>query len=124
MVEDNFNLEEYLAEGAEIIVKDAIKATFRNPKESLFLAKFAKHTRKATAIRDSYSKDGKHIPIFLIASITSSCNLHCTGCYSRANDACNDDEPLNQLSGDEWEDIFAQAKDLELVLLFLLAESQ
>ena len=49
MAENNFNLEEYLAEGAEIIVKDAIKATFRNPKESLFLAKFAKHTRKATA---------------------------------------------------------------------------
>ena len=42
MAENNFNLEEYLAEGAEIIVKDAIKATFRNPKESLFLAKFAK----------------------------------------------------------------------------------
>ena len=39
MAENNFNLEEYLAEGAEIIVKDAIKATFRNPKESLFLAK-------------------------------------------------------------------------------------
>ena len=56
MAENNFNLEEYLAEGAEIIVKDAIKATFRNPKESLFLAKFAKHTRKATAIRESYSK--------------------------------------------------------------------
>ena len=37
MAENNFNLEEYLAEGAEIIVKDAIKATFRNPKESLFL---------------------------------------------------------------------------------------
>ena len=55
MAENNFNLEEYLAEGAEIIVKDAIKATFRNPKESLFLAKFAKHTRKATAIRESYS---------------------------------------------------------------------
>ena len=77
MAENNFNLEEYLAEGAEIIVKDAIKATFRNPKESLFLAKFAKHTRKATAIRESYSKKGQHIPVFLIASITSSCNLHC-----------------------------------------------
>ena len=71
MGEDTFNLEEYLAEGAEIIVKDAIKATFRNPKESLFLAKFAKHTRKATAIRESYGKEGKHIPVFLIASITS-----------------------------------------------------
>ena len=118
MAENNFNLEEYLAEGAEIIVKDAIKATFRNPKESLFLAKFAKHTRKATAIRESYSKKGQHIPVFLIASITSSCNLHCTGCYSRANDACNDNEPLNQLIS------LIKQKTLELVLLFLLVESQ
>ena len=116
MAENNFNLEEYLAEGAEIIVKDAIKATFRNPKESLFLAKFAKHTRKATAIRESYSKKGQHIPVL---SITSSCNLHCTGCYSRANDACNDNEPLNQLSGEEWEDIFDQAKDLGISFIVL-----
>ena len=78
MAENNFNLEEYLAEGAEIIVKDAI-----------------------------------------IASITSSCNLHCTGCYSRANDACNDNEPLNQLSGEEWEDIFDQAKDLGISFIVL-----
>ena len=42
MGEDNFNLEEYLSEGAEIIVKDAIKATFKNPKESLFLANMAR----------------------------------------------------------------------------------
>ena len=119
MGEDNFNLEEYLAEGAEVIVKDAIKATFRNPKESLFLAKFAKHTRKATSIRESYSKEGKHIPVFLIASITSSCNLHCIGCYSRANDACHDNEPINQLSGDEWGNIFAQAKDLGISFIVL-----
>ena len=98
MAENNFNLEEYLAEGAEIIVKDAIKATFRNPKESLFLAKFAKHTRKATAIRESYSKKGQHIPVFL---------------------ACNDNEPLNQLSGEEWEDIFDQAKDLGISFIVL-----
>ena len=116
---EDFNLQEYLADGAEIIVKDAIRATFRNPKESLFLAKFAKHTRKATAIRESYGKEGQHIPIFLIASITSSCNLHCTGCYSRANDACHDNEPLDQLSGDEWEDIFTQAKDLGISFIVL-----
>ena len=116
---EDFNLQEYLADGAEIIVKDAIKASLKNPKESLFLAKFAKHTRKASKIRQDYEKKGQNIPIFLIASITSSCNLHCTGCYSRANDACNDDEPLNQLSGDEWGDIFAQAKDLGISFIVL-----
>ena len=116
---ENFDLQEYLANGAEIIVKDAIKASLKNPKESLFLAKFAKHTKKATKIRQKYSEKGKNIPIFLISSITSSCNLHCTGCYSRANDACSDDVPSNQLSAEEWEDIFEQAKDIGISFIVL-----
>ena len=116
---ENFDLQEYLANGAEIIVKDAIKASLKNPKESLFLAKFAKHTKKATKIRQKYSEKGKNIPIFLISSITSSCNLHCTGCYSRANDACRDDVPSNQLSAEEWEDIFEQAKDIGISFIVL-----
>ena len=116
---ENFDLQEYLANGAEIIVKDAIKASLKNPKESLFLAKFAKHTRKASKIRQKYSEKGKNIPIFLISSITSSCNLHCTGCYSRANDACSDDVPSNQLSAEEWEDIFTQAKDIGISFIVL-----
>ncbi|WP_295621037.1 radical SAM/SPASM domain-containing protein [uncultured Methanobrevibacter sp.] len=118
-MENNFNLQEYLANGAEILVKDAIRASLKNPKESLFLAKFAKHTKKATKIRQKYEEKGQNIPIFLIASITSSCNLHCAGCYSRANHACNDDAPLNQLSGDEWEGIFNQAKDLGISFIVL-----
>ena len=119
MMNEDFDLQEYLANGAEIIVKDAIKASLKNPKESLFLAKFANHTRKASKIRQKYSEKGKNIPIFLISSITSSCNLHCTGCYSRANDACSDDAPSNQLSAEEWEDIFTQARDIGISFIVL-----
>lgn len=116
---EDFDLQEYLAIGAEKIVKDAIKASLKNPKESLFLARFAKHTKKASKIRQKYSEKGKNIPIFLISSITSSCNLHCTGCYSRANDACSDDAPSNQLSAEEWEDIFTQARDIGISFIVL-----
>lgn len=116
---DDFNLQKYLSDGAENILKDAIRASLKNPKESLFLAKFAKHTRKASKIREQYNEKGQNIPVFLIASITSTCNLHCTGCYSRANDACSDDAPLNQLSGEEWEDIFNQARDLGISFIVL-----
>ena len=116
---DGFNLQEYLANGVETIVKDAIRATLKNPKESLFLAKFAKHTKKASQIRYGYSEDGQNIPVFLIASITSDCNLHCTGCYSRANNACNDSDDFNQLSADEWENIFVQAKELGISFIVL-----
>ena len=115
----DFDIQDYLAEGVGIIMKDALRATLKNPKESLFLLKFSKHAKKATKIRQKYDKKGKNIPAFLIASITSSCNLHCTGCYSRAHDACNDDKPQNQLTDDEWEDIFRQAKELGISFIVL-----
>ncbi len=119
MNETDFNIQDYLSNGAEIILKDAFRASLRNPKESLYLVKFSNHVRNATKIRKKHDKNGQNIPIFLIASITSSCNLHCTGCYSRANDSCSDDEPSNQLSGDEWGDIFRQAKDLGISFIVL-----
>ena len=115
----DFDIQDYLADGVEIIMKDAMRATLKNPKESLFLLKFSKNAKKATKIRQKYDKKGKNIPAFLIASITSSCNLHCTGCYSRAQDACNDDKPQNQLTDNEWEDIFRQAKELGISFIVL-----
>ena len=118
-MEDNFNIQDYLAGGVELILKDAFRASLKNPKESLFLVKFSKYAKKATKIRQKYSENGKNIPVFLIASITSSCNLHCTGCYSRANNACSDDVPSNQLSGDEWGNIFRQAKEIGVSFIVL-----
>ncbi len=115
----DFDLQEYLADGVELILKDAMRATLKNRKESLFLIKFARHAKKANKIRQKYSDNGQNIPAFLIASITSSCNLHCTGCYSRANDACSDEVPHSQLSDDEWEDIFKQAKDIGISFIVL-----
>lgn len=116
---NNFNIQKYLAKGVEHIIKDAIHATIKNPKESIFLLKFSKHTKKATKIRQEYEEKGQNIPVFLIASITSSCNLHCTGCYSRANNNCNDKTPSKQLSSQEWENIFTQAKQLGISFIVL-----
>ena len=119
MVEEDFNIQEYLSEGVEIILKDALRACLRNPKELLFLHKFSRYAKKATKTRQKYEENGKNIPAFLIASITSSCNLHCTGCYSRANNACMDDAPLNQLSDSQWEDVFEEAKEIGISFIVL-----
>lgn len=118
-MENNFDIQEYLAKCAENIIKNAISATFKNPKETLFLAKFIKNSRKATKIRKEYAKKDINIPAFLIASITSRCNLHCTGCYSRANESCSDDITINQLTDNDWEDIFKQSKDLGINFIVL-----
>ncbi len=116
---EDFNVQDYLADGIEYILKDALRTVYKNPKESLFLLKFTKNAKKATKTRQKYYENGKNIPAFLIASITSSCNLHCTGCYSRANESCSDSQPQNQLSDNQWEDIFRQAKEIGISFIVL-----
>ena len=97
-MENSFNLQEHIAKGVEKIVADTLKATLRDPRESAFMAKFAAAAKRATKRRLELDQEGLHVPSFLIASITSACNLHCAGCYSRCNNATVDAEPVRQLS--------------------------
>ena len=113
------DIQQYLTEGVEAIVKDAVRATLKDPKESLFMARFAIAAGKASQRREKNEREGLHVPSYLIASITSSCNLHCAGCYSRANHATEDCAPSRQLSGAQWEDIFTQAEELGVSFILL-----
>ncbi len=114
-----FDIQEYMTHGVERVVSDAIKATLKNPKESAYMAKFAMASRFASKKRARLEAEGEHIPPFLIASITSSCNLHCAGCYSRCNNATEDTEPVRQLSDDEWLKVFDEADDLGVSFILL-----
>ena len=116
---DDFNLEQYLSHGVENIVKGALKASLSNPKESVFMAKYAIASKKARMLRMEAEKNGEHIPPFLIASIASTCNLHCAGCYSRANHACEDKAAVDQLTDDEWFRIFNEAKEMGVGFILL-----
>ena len=80
-----FDIQSYMTRGVERIVADAIRATVKNPRETTYMLKFASVSKKASKKRAVAETAGEHIPPFLIASITSSCNLHCAGCYSRCN---------------------------------------
>ncbi|MCR5734179.1 MAG: radical SAM protein, partial [Lachnospiraceae bacterium] len=91
----------------------------KNPRESAYMIKFASAAKAASKKRSTAEKEGVHIPPFLIASITSSCNLHCAGCYSRCNQATTDDVPLEQLSDEEWGSIFDEAYDLGVSFILL-----
>ena len=115
----DFDLQEYMSAGVERVVKEAAKATFSNPRESVFMGRFALAAAKATKKRKASENDGLHVPPFLIASITSSCNLHCAGCYSRANHATVDCQPAEQLTGEEWLRIFREAEDLGISFILL-----
>lgn len=119
MANQNFDIQAYMTKGVENIVKGALKATLTNPKESLFMLEYAKASKKASKIRAEYNAKGENIPPFLIASITSNCNLHCAGCYSRANKACSDEAPVSQLSAEDWKKVFVQARELGIGFILL-----
>ena len=116
---EKINLEEHIDRGVEKIVSDTLKATLKNPRESAFMLKFASASRKSAKVRRKLAEQGEHIPSFLIASITSSCNLHCAGCYSRCNEATVDAEPVQQLSGEEWLTVFREAEALGVSFIML-----
>ncbi|MBQ1678468.1 MAG: radical SAM protein [Oscillospiraceae bacterium] len=119
MQTEHFDLQKHIEQGVEAIVADTLKATLKNPRESAFMAKFAVASRKASRTRMKLETEGLHVPGFLIASITSSCNLHCAGCYSRCSNATNDAPPVDQLSSEEWLRIFREAEELGVSFILL-----
>ena len=118
-MKDAFDIQSYMTKGVERVVSDALKATFKDPRESAFMVKFAAASKKASKKRRAAEDAGEHIPPFLIASITSKCNLHCAGCYSRCNHATVDAEPVSQLTGREWFRIFDEADELGISFILL-----
>ena len=118
-IDESFDLQAYLTAGVENVVRDALKATLKNPRESAFMLKFAAASKEASRKRREVENQGEHIPPFLIASITSQCNLHCAGCYSRCNNATVDAAPVEQLTDGEWLRIFSEADELGVSFILL-----
>ena len=118
-MKENFDIQAYMTKGVEAVVSEVIKATLKNPRESAFMARFAIASRMASKKRRVAEENGEHIPPFLIASITSKCNLHCAGCYSRCNNATVDSEPVKQLTSVEWLKIFDEADELGISFILL-----
>lgn len=112
-------MQAYLSNGVRNIVKNAVRSTLSDPAETAFIMKFSAASSKASAKREKLESEGLHVPPFLIASITSACNLHCKGCYSRQNNATSDCAPKNQLTAGEWERIFSEAEDLGISFILL-----
>ncbi len=108
----SFELAEYMNRAIEDIISDVLKSTFKNPKQAVFLMKYIGANKRNALKRESYEKNGRHIPVFLISSITSSCNLTCKGCYARANETFAQCGTAEFLTADQWLDIFRQASEL------------
>ena len=116
-----FDLESYLAGGVERMVRGIARAAAKNPRTARFMAEYALTSRRANRLRLDAAARGEHVPPFLIASITTRCNLHCKGCYARANHNCTDSAAAEAqlLSPDDWTRIFDEAAELGLAFILL-----
>lgn len=113
------DINEYLDNSIKNVAEKASKIARKSIRESFYLHKFKKSLLKSKKLRSEIKKQGNVIPPFLIASIASNCNLACKGCYSRSFGACADNAKNDELTPNEWDNIFVQASNLGISFILL-----
>ncbi len=112
-------LTAYLGRGIEGLVKDALVASWHNPREAAYLLRYTLAAKRALRKRARLAKQGVAVPPFLIGSVTSSCNLQCKGCYARANNICSDSTAKPLLSENRWDELFCEAQTIGVSFILL-----
>lgn len=111
------DIQQYMTSGITRIVNTAYKNVISNPRQALFFAKTQIAFSKAEKCRRSiYEKSGINVPPFLIASIATSCNLRCKGCYAVQNGLVKDSKGL---TAQQWRSIFNEAASLGITFALL-----
>ena len=109
------DLAAYMSGSISRIMTKAYKNVLSNPREAKFAFRmqqlFAKSEKRRRKVLD---EEGLEVPPFLISSISTTCNLHCKGCYARSNGIAEDAEADRRetLTPEQWRDIFTEAASL------------
>ena len=109
---ETFDLADYMSGSIRHIMATAYKNVLSNPREAKFAYKmqriFAKSEKRRKKVAD---EEGIDVPPFLISSISTTCNLHCKGCYARSNGIAEDKESERKatITPDQWKQIFTEA---------------
>ena len=94
---------------------EALKVSLHNPAMIYFLFRTIMRLKKAARLRRAWEGQGLHVPPYLIASITKSCNLRCKGCYAKVHQ--HKTEP--ELAIERWRDIFSEARELGISVIMI-----
>lgn len=109
------DIASYMSESIRNIMTQAWLNVLGNPHEAHFVARMQKiFITSERRRKEVLKKDGLAVPPFLIASIATTCNLQCKGCYARKNGIASDpgESQKKTLSTEQWDSIFHQAADL------------
>ncbi|QOR36158.1 radical SAM protein [Clostridium sp. 'deep sea'] len=112
---ENKELTKKLNNNISILIKEFTKialADFSSVKNIIKITLKQKNSEKK---RNYYEEQNIHVPPFLIASITKSCNLKCKGCYDQQKPTASGIE----LTANDWSNIFVQARDLGISFILL-----
>ena len=112
---ESFDLGTYMSGSIRNIMTKAYKNVLSNPREAKFAFRmqtlFQKSEKRRKHVREEHDID---VPPFLISSISTTCNLHCKGCYARSNGIAEDkaDDRKETLSPQQWRDIFTESAQM------------
>ena len=115
MEQTRLDLATYMSGSISRIMAKAYKNVLSNPREAKFAFRmqqlFAKTEKRRKKVQE---KEGIDVPPFLISSISTTCNLHCKGCYARSNGIANDQEAERKatMTPQQWQQIFTEAADM------------
>ena len=113
--ENKMDLATYMSDGIRRFMAKAYKNVLSNPHEAKFAFRmqqtFAKSEKRRKKVKE---QEGFDVPPFLISSISTTCNLHCKGCYARSNGIANDaaTDRKATLTPQQWRDIFTEAAEM------------
>ena len=115
MTELTFDLGHYMTGSISRIMTKAYKNVLSNPREAKFAFRMQQLFQKSEKRRKKVKADnGIDIPPFLISSISTTCNLHCKGCYARSNGIAEDkaDDRRDTMTPEQWRQVFEEAASL------------
>lgn len=113
--ENNFSLADYMSGSIRNIMAKAYKSVLSNPREAKFAFRMQSLFQKSEKRRRKMmEQEGLEVPPFLISSISTTCNLHCKGCYARSNGIAEDAEADRKatLTPEQWQAIFTEAANM------------
>ncbi|MGD0098082.1 MAG: radical SAM protein [Terracidiphilus sp.] len=115
--------------GIESLLKDVdpnlprifIPWALRHPRHLPAFFRLARAHRKTSRMRDDALEVGRQVPPFLVLSVTSRCNLRCTGCFAGAvGITTGAPDARKPLGLDDWRRVIAEAAEVG-VMGFVIA---
>ena len=107
-----FDLAAYMSGSIATIMAKAYRNVLSNPREAKFAFRMQQLFAKSEKLRKKVKEqEGIDVPPFLISSISTTCNLHCKGCYARSNGIADDEEAARKetMSPKQWQQVFTEA---------------